>query len=321
MQSQKLDALIAAQWPSTLVASTPELAAKGIGDRALTAGVRSGKLLRLRRGAYVRTVDWRHRKPWERELLRIQAHACSIPGRATYSHLSAARLHGCPDWEGGPQVHVTTPFSPAQASSGVDVVAHGGPLNPEEITEIPSSWGRHARVTSLERTVIDCARTLEFETAVVIADQALRRGADPGLMQEYLDSGRITRGARRLRRVLGAMDKRSESVGESRTRLILEKLGIQVPVLQLEVETGIGTFRGDFGWPEQKVILEFDGRAKYFDYAPTEEVIFEERRREKALIAMGWEVVRIEWAHLHRPWELDQKLRVALGRRRKAEAR
>ncbi len=137
-------------------------------------------------------------------------------------------------------------------------------------------------------------------------------------MQDYLDSGRITRGARRLRRVLGAMDKRSESVGESRTRLLLGELGVQEPVLQLEVETPIGTFRGDFGWAEQNLILEFDGPAKYFDYAPTEEVIFEERRREKALVAMGWEVVRIEWGDLYRPSEVDQKLKVALGRRRKA---
>ncbi len=156
---------------------------------------------------------------------------------------------------------------------------------------------------------------------MVIADQALRRGADPRILQDYLDSGRITRGARRLRQVLGAMDKRSESVGETRTRLLLDKSGVQKPVLQLEVETPIGTFRGDFGWPEQKVILEFDGRAKYFDYAPTEEVIFEERRREKALIAMGWDVVRIEWSHLRRPWEVEQKVIGALGRRRKAEAR
>ncbi|MCM0618425.1 hypothetical protein EU811_05995 [Arthrobacter sp. TS-15] len=245
MQSQKLDALLAEHWPSTLVASTPELAATGLGDRALTAGVRSGKLLRLRRGAYVRTVDWRRRKPWEREILRIQAHACSTSGQATYSHLSAARLHGCLDWEGGPQVHVTTPFSPAQASSGADVVAHGGPLNPEEITEVPAPWGGRVRVTSLERTVIDCARTLAFEAAVVIADQALRRGADPGILQHFPDSGRITRGARRLRQVLAAMDKRSESVGETRTRLLLHKLGIQEPVLQLEVETPIGTFRAE----------------------------------------------------------------------------
>ncbi|MCD4853100.1 endonuclease domain-containing protein [Arthrobacter sp. AK01] len=317
MNPRKLDALITAHWPETSVASTPELLGSGLGDRVLTAGVRSGRLLRLRRGAYVRAADWRRRKPWDQELLRIQAHHCSNPaGQAVYSHVSAARLHGFSDWEGGPHVHVTTPFSPAQASSGADVIAHGGQLERSEISETRTPWGSSAKATSLERTVVDCARTLDFEKAVVIADQALRRGADPRILQDYLDTGRITRGARRLRRVLAAMDKRSESTGETRTRLLLAKLGIPAAGLQLDVATPIGRFRGDFGWSEQKVILEFDGRAKYFEFAPTDEVIFEERRREKALEAMGWQIVRIEWDHLSRPWEVEQRLKLALGRRR-----
>jgi len=66
---------------------------------------------------------------------------------------------------------------------------------------------------------------------------------------------------------------------------------------------------------QQKVILEFDGRAKYFQYAPTEEVVFEERRREKAMQAQGWKVVRIEWDDLSRPWDVDRKLREALDLR------
>ncbi|XAS71095.1 DUF559 domain-containing protein [Micrococcaceae bacterium Sec5.1] len=83
-------------------------------------------------------------------------------------------------------------------------------------------------------------------------------------------------------------------------------------MLQLDVATPLGNYRGDFGWEQQKVILEFDGRAKYFEYAPTEEVIFEERRREKALQAQGWKVVRIEWDDLSRPWDVDRKLKEAL---------
>ncbi|MFJ5957788.1 type IV toxin-antitoxin system AbiEi family antitoxin domain-containing protein [Paenarthrobacter sp. NPDC092416] len=319
MQPRKLDALITENWPDTPVASTPELARRGLGDRALTAGVRSGKLLRLRRGAYVRASDWRPRKPWEQDLLRIQAHQCATAVESIYSHVSAARLHGCSDWDSGPLVHVTTPFSPAPASSGSDVAAHAGRLCREEIVEVTTPWRHPARTTSLERTVVDCARMLDFERALVIADQAIRRGADPQKMQDYVDSGRITRGARRLRRVLEFADGRSESVGETRTRVLLSKLAIPEAVLQLEVATSIGTYRGDFGWKEARVILEFDGRAKYFDNAPTEEVIFQERRREKALRGMGWEIVRIEWDDLSKPWDIEQRLKVALGRSRKME--
>lgn len=314
MQSRKLDALIAANWPDSTIAVTSELAGKGLGDRVLTAGVRSGKLIRVRRGAYARSSDWPRRPPWEQDLLRIQAHQLSSRSANLYSHASAARLHGCAPWDGGPLVHVTTPFSPAQASSGEDVQAHGGALEAAEIVEILTPWGRRARVSSLERTVVDCARTLEFERALVVADQALRRGADPVLIQAYVDGGRITRGARRLRRVLDAMDGRSESVGETRTRALLERLGIPEAVLQLEVDTPIGRYRGDFGWPDSKVILEFDGRTKYFDYAPTDEVVFQERRREKALKALGWDVIRIEWQDLGRPWEVERQVKTALSR-------
>ncbi|BCW46474.1 DUF559 domain-containing protein [Arthrobacter sp. StoSoilB5] len=83
-------------------------------------------------------------------------------------------------------------------------------------------------------------------------------------------------------------------------------------MLQLDVATPLGNYRGDFGWEKQGVILEFDGRSKYFEYAHTEEVVFEERRREKALHAQGWKVVRIEWDDLSRPWDVDRKLREAL---------
>lgn len=315
MQSRKLDALISTHWPDTVIATTTDLARKGLGDRALTQAVRSGKLIRLRRGAYIRTHDWRQRKPWEHELLRIQAHHSNASRRSVYSHASAALLHGCSPWNSGSSVHVTTPFSPAQASSGDDVTAHGGLLEPWEIVELQATWPRPVRVTSLERTVIDCARTMDLEPAVVIADQALRRGADQGLLQDYVDSGRITRGVRRVRRVLEAMDARSESVGETRTRLLLRKLGIQDAILQLSVDTPLGQYRGDFGWKDPRVILEFDGRAKYFDYAPTDEVIFNERRREKELVEAGWEIIRIEWDHLSRPWDVERKVKSALERR------
>ncbi|GAA2847503.1 type IV toxin-antitoxin system AbiEi family antitoxin domain-containing protein [Paenarthrobacter ilicis] len=317
MKPQKLDDLITRNWPNTLVASTVDLEIRGISDRVLTSGVRSGKLVRLRRGIYVRSWEWRRQSPWDQDLVRIQAHQMGTLTASVYSHASAARLHACSPWSVDSLVHLTTPFSPAQASSGGDVVAHGSPLDPVEVTEVTAPWRNPLRVTSLERTVVDCARLLDFERALVIADQAARKGADFTVMRNYVDSGRIIRGSRRVTRVLDAADPLAESVGETRTRVLLNKLGITDAVSQLEVDTPVGRCRGDFGWPGSSVILEFDGRAKYFDYAPTEEVIYQERRREKALKAMGWEVVRIEWEDLGRPWEVERQLRAALNREKR----
>jgi very-short-patch-repair endonuclease len=73
----------------------------------------------------------------------------------------------------------------------------------------------------------------------------------------------------------------------------------------------------DFAWKVEKVALEFDGKSKYFDYRPTDEVLFEERRREKALTEDGWLFVRVEWKDLFREQEFKNRLLRALAGRPK----
>jgi hypothetical protein len=48
-------------------------------------------------------------------------------------------------------------------------------------------------VTSLERTVLDCARILPLEQAAVVGDHALRKGADPDRLRELLDQSPVKR--------------------------------------------------------------------------------------------------------------------------------
>ncbi|MDP9693081.1 UNVERIFIED_ORG: hypothetical protein J2X79_000618 [Arthrobacter globiformis] len=62
----------------------------------------------------------------------------------------------------------------------------------------------------------------------------------------------------------------------------------------------------------RKVALEFDGKTKYFDFRPTGEVVFEERRREKVLMEQGWIFVRVEWKDLFREQEFKYRLLRAL---------
>ncbi|HEY8295717.1 MAG TPA: hypothetical protein VIG41_10290, partial [Micrococcaceae bacterium] len=68
----------------------------------------------------------------------------------------------------------------------------------------------------------------------------------------------------------------------------------------------------DFAWPDLMLILEFDGKGKYFDYRPTGEALYEERRRERILMEQGWRFLRIEWADLDRPDELRRRLQAAM---------
>lgn len=317
MPASELTKVLASRWPVGGLASSNQLRVAGIDHRALTAAVRAGILLRVRRGVYVRRDLWLSLPAWERDRLRIEAHWLATGGGSVYSHVSAARLQGCSNWDGDERVHVTVPYSVSRSSHGQDVMPHNLRLPDEDVTEIRLSSGQAARTTTLERTVSDCARTSDLERAAIIGDHALRLGASIDGIRAASERTGTVRGARRLDELLGVLDPRSESAGETRTRLALAAAGLPAPELQFEIPTVEGLFRADFAWPDVMVILEFDGEAKYFDYLPTPAVLLAERRRENALAAEGWTLVRARWAELSVPGTIPVKVRAAFDRARR----
>lgn len=316
MNSDKLRVVLDARWPAFPVASTQQLAAAGLDERVLTAAVRSGFVLRLRRGAYVRSADWKAAEPWTRDALRLQAHFLSTGGLSRYSHVSAARLHGCHVWDIGPLVHVTTDYANTTKSAGRDVRTHRMDLQPADLWTLWSPDAREILTTGIERTVLDCARILPLEQAAVIGDHALRKGAGVERMRHLLEESPVKRGSRRALNLLDVLDGRSESVGETRLRLVLRSFGLTMFIPQFEIPTVRGRFRADFADPESRVVIEFDGRGKYTDYKPTDEVLLAERSREDELIEEGWLVLRVEWKHVAQPAELRRRLGAAMDRSR-----
>ncbi|MCP1415401.1 hypothetical protein [Paenarthrobacter sp. A20] len=281
---------------------TSELHELGFNDRRIAALVQVGDLVRLRRGCYIRGSTWAAQKPWVRSRQLIAAHAhgtlTTSTGGLVYSHTSAARLHGLFLWDVDDRVHITTDSSASRSSHGHDAVAHGRALETNEIMLINGM-----PCTSLERTVADCGLLLNYKQSLVLMDHALRKGADAHKLQLMCESLAGRNGVLALRRALESADARSESPGETLTRELLQRLRIDLPELQVEVSSPEGSHRLDFAWRDKKVALEFDGKVKYFDYAPTSEVIFKERQREKALMAQGWTFIRIKWQHLFREQE------------------
>ena len=80
-------------------------------------------------------------------------------------------------------------------------------------------------------------------------------------------------------------------------------------VTQLAVETRLGTFWVDLGWPEQRVLGEYDGRSKYADAGAPAAVVIEEKRREDALVEQGFRVIRIDADDVRHPETLAARLR------------
>lgn len=292
---------------------TAQLHQLGLNSRSIRLLVGERTLVRLRHGCYIRGSLWDRQSAGSRSKQLILAHAhgtlTTSTGDFVYSHTSAARLHDLFLWNVDDLIHVLLKVCPSSDRLGRDVRGHTRPFTEDDVVMI----GR-LRVTSLERTVVDCSMMLSYRHALVLVDQALRLGADPALMETMADGLPGRRGIRNLRMALVNADPRSESAGETLTREVIHRLKLPVPELQVEVNSRAGRYRLDFAWKEKKIALEFDGKVKYFAYRPTGEALFEERRREKALTEEGWFFIRVEWRDLFREQELKNRILAALRR-------
>ncbi|MEW9872226.1 hypothetical protein [Arthrobacter sp. HS15c] len=292
---------------------TGQLRDKGLNSRAIKVLLKHKKLVRLRYGCYIRGELWDKQSATIRSNQLIHAHAhgtlTTSSGDYIYSHTSAARLHGLFLWNVDDAIHILLRVRPSTERLGAGVCGHTTPYTDADIVTIGN-----LRVTSLERTVVDCAMMLTYQQALVLMDHALRLGADLALMDDMAKALPGRRGIRNLREALINADPRSESAGETLTRELLARLNLPMPEPQVEVNSRAGRYRLDFAWKDQKVALEFDGKVKYFEYKPTAEVLYQERQRENALTEDGWKFVRVKWQDLFREQEFKARILTALRR-------
>ncbi|MGY2127667.1 type IV toxin-antitoxin system AbiEi family antitoxin domain-containing protein [Blastococcus sp. SYSU DS0617] len=289
----------------------------GWSDDELGRLVRSGELARLRRGAYVDALL--PAEPADRHRLLVRATFAGLRLRAVVSHQSAAVLHGLPVWDVPlDRVHITR-RPPASNDRGRLLRCHVGRLRDDEIEEVDG-----LPVTSPARTALDLARSLPHEAAVVALDAALRQGrVDRDVLRERLFDLAGAPGSRAAARAVDFADGRSESVGESRSRVLLHRWGVGPSALQFEVRAAGGLLiaRTDFAWEEHGVVGEFDGRVKYGRLLRAGQepgdAVFEEKRREDAVRNEGWAVTRWVWADLAVGHRLAARVRRALDRTRR----
>jgi len=103
------------------------------------------------------------------------------------------------------------------------------------------------------------------------------------------------------------LDGRSESAGESVSRVRLLEQGLPAPEPQYTVYDHRGNVvaRSDFGWEDRRTVGEFDGKVKYGRLLKpgqsVADVVYAERLREDAIRDQGWQVVRWTWTDLDRP--------------------
>lgn len=303
-----------------LIRTRQGILASGIGDNEIRRAVRTGTLVRLRAGCYVDgPLD---DKDLRASLgARVGAVGVRLGDSGVFSHATAADLWGLPFLGEPPDTtHVTVPRT-AHGVRRAKVHQHTGSLVPEEIVALGG-----IRLTTVPRTLVDVARTEGFRAGVVMADCALRRCPDPEGLRRAMEASirRLTGavGIGQARRVAGFAVAEAESPGESLSRVIFNEQGVPAPQLQfplvLRMPGGWTQHcRTDFAWERQRLVGEFDGKAKYERYVRRGEspgdVVFREKRREDALRAAGWRVLRWTWEELGDPATLGRRVRDALA--------
>lgn len=295
----------------------PQLLANGCSDEVIKAAQRRAEWQQVRPGAYLKTEDWDPLEQDERHRVLIAATVPKLGTDTVVSHTSAARLHGLPVWVPAATsevVHVTRNRSSGGYRKG-RIHAHVGVLEPGMTTDLNGM-----AVTSVARTVIDCACTVSFAQGVAMADYAVHSNLTSLTdLADTVDGLGRRQGGSRARQVVISADGRSESPGESFSRLTICQCGLPTPELQFEIRDGLQLIaRSDFAWQQFRTVGEFDGRVKYGRLLKpgqtAGDVLWEEKRREDAIRSLGWEVVRWTWADLANPAALAEMLRRAFER-------
>lgn len=255
----------------------------GLGGRAIDHRLERHRLRPVHRGVY--TIGHR--------LLSRDGHrmaavlACGHD--AVLSHFAAAAL-----WEirESSRIEVTTRTAHRLKRQ---VIVHRAALPPDERTT-----HRGIPTTTVPRTLLDLSAVVRpdaLRSALRQAEQL--RLTDPLSLHDLANRYPRRPGLAAIRALLeeasiGANIVRSEL--EERFQAFLLKAGLPLPKTNQRVEG----YEVDCVWPEQRLIVELDGRAVH----DTGQAFERDRVRDRVLTAAGWHVIRVTWRQLHEEPEL-----------------
>lgn len=305
-----------------------DVLALDLDDRHLRRICRSGEAIRVRRNAYVLGVAWEGADPTERFAMRTRAVlAARQNAHDISSHRSALALHGLPVLD--PHLADVELASDVlrvrrdrgfrlypRAISSIDPEVSGA--TPDEL-ESGRLVGAGSAPTGSSHAVpipVAVVQTLlghGLPHALVALDAALHEGRCTTHEVEAVVARLVGAGARSHGyRLIRLSDPRCESVGESRARLVLVELGLDVRS-QVAIYDDDGDFVGRVDFlVDGDVVVEFDGAVKY-DGAEGRDALVAEKIREDRLRALGYRVIRLTWADLDRPSYVAGLIRRARG--------
>lgn len=298
---ERLAVVLAAQGG---VVSSRDAARVQVSAIALDALVRSGELVRVRRGAYVLRELHDAGNPEERYRLRTMAILRTRPTVDAASHHASVLMCGV-DTHGvdltvvdviakvkSPRVRRGLRTHPGVGLAAATTGIHRVVQLPIALCQMVAGSGTIAAVCSMDDALHDKRVTTEQLRAAVDLLPEQRRDA--------------------VNRAIELTDATCESVGETRTRFLLHDLGFSV-VSQHPITNAQGFVgRVDF-LVEDLVVVEFDGLVKYGGQ-DGRAALAAEKARESRIVDCGYEVVRLIWSDLNQPAEVARRIREARRR-------
>ncbi len=273
---------------------------RGMSDSQIRRARECGELISVLPGLYVRADPDRSGDPVSRHRANLTMVIPYLAGEPVVSHVSAAIVHGLPFCHSEiPPLHLTRPDA-VKSRRGATVQWHKAALRPGEVVEVGG-----LRVTTADRTVVDCALGMPFDQAVVIADAALRRGlvTRRSLRDQLAMLSRVP-GVRRAATVLAFADPRSRGPGESLSRALLHRWGLPAPELAVPVFDASGQ-------PLGRVAFAFPGGSLVGEFIEHPDAVAD-ARREEDLADAGRRLVQWSWPDLRSPERWVERLRAAL---------
>jgi len=317
--------------------------------RGLRKALASGSVVRIHCGAYL-DADYLRSLPdrWHatRAVGLARILATSLDRQVTVIGASAAILHGVPQLDPSPPVHLWAPTRPGGTSPPLPAVRlpHGGIVPAgRTLVHTGAALGSDFSLAS-GRESVGALDTLPLAGAIasatlialprdsfVLASGGIRmmcgfdrRRQDHSRVEEesaraqLLDMVHALPARTRNRRValwtLHNADAGCESVGEALLLWILRSHGIVGTLTQVRVAAGSRTYYIDIGIPGVLLAIEFDGSAKYGEDG--EEVLdaFKgQERRQKDIEREGFLVLRFRWSELGDPPAVLSELRARLA--------
>jgi very-short-patch-repair endonuclease len=204
-----------------------------------------------------------------------------LPVTAVFSGRTAAWLHGL-DLPPCDPVEVTI-RSGSHTSRLTGVAVWRSDVSANEVVT-----RRGHPTTSAVRTLADLGRRLPLVEAVAALDMALhRRLLKSDDLCSWVSAHPRYPGIGRLRRAIELAEPATESVMETRLRLILVMARLPRPLAQVSLRDEAGHFLGrpDFYYPLHRLAIEYDG-------AHHRENLTGDNRRQNRLVDAGYRLLR-----------------------------